>query len=808
MTAKTKTIAAIRGLLASGDAADRCNSCRALGVLNDNATVVDLVKYLRDDDIDVCVDAAEALGHIGDPGCITALLESLNHDSSGEVRNAVISILGAFDDPRINTALMHIITERPDDIEWDADWDPWWDMQLRAVEILGLKQVTEAVPVLSALLDDEDMQDIESETLKALAQMGNSGVDVLTDRLHNGTTRQRRRAALAMAYADNPEVTRILGRSLQDASADVRIATIESLVQRQAKHYLGAILLLMRGLDAEVRNAALKAAMVLSQLEGSSGITTDQLKHLLADRSEQVRLTALLAVSTSAARPLPEELAKMVGKRLHDLDSEVVSIACELLSDTQEPEVWNILITLLNDTKRDERVRRAAALALCKVASQQKETDNEIIPTLMTAATDKAEVVRVAAMQSLVELEVDDHDDKQSPLVFVIDLLRGNFSCDTSTSQTHKPDSIVVPLTGAPETKSADDKIQVQEKEHEATGNSVEIANQTEISSETTESPLATSTLTAITMDSVETALSLSQQAEYEAQQAPEIDESLQEYEEIVRKNAAAGEWLLASRNKPSLQQQIRCTAARMLAASNNKIVINALIEVLSDPNDELRRECADAIAVIACRCPETTGLMNAFGVLVTQLHSEHLDLRLACLRALEALGNRAALPLLLALNGDEEATVRIQVIRSLVTLATQHTEPQHSDHMVVEEIEPQAITDLLFNSLDDSASGVRSVAIRGLLSWLHHNSALRTNEQIQILTNRMLKAALSNDGSQAREMGRALRLLDPELSIEPVLMRLQELDDSALRRFILEMLEELHRPEMPKPLLLTGRAA
>lgn len=801
MTAKSKTITAIRGLLAKGDATDRCTSCRALGVLGDNTAVADLVERLRDEDIDVCVDAAEALGRIGDPCSVTPLLESLDHDPSGEVRNAVISALGAFDDPRVNTALMQIIADRPNDLEWDGDWDPWWDIQLRAVEILGLKQASEAVSVLSTLLNDEDMQDIESETLKALAQMGKPGVKILAHRLHHGTARQRRRAAHAMAYADNTEVTRILGQSLQDASADVRIAAIESLTQLQIKHYLGVILLLMRDTNADVRNAALKAAMVLSQLEGSSGITTDQLKNLLADRSEQVRLTALQAVSTSTARPLSEELTRVIGICLQDPDSEVVAMACELLSEIPEPSLLNELITLLKDSNRNERVRRAAALALSKVAGQQEKTNSEVIQAFMMAARDEAAVVRVVAVQALVELESDDHGDEQSPLAFVIDLLRGDFLQDTPTPQTQKPDNIVVAFTDTPETKPAHGNIQPEEAAH------VEYID-VDTDEEFAELPLATSTLAAITMDNVETAILLDQHAESEVQQTAENDESLQEYEEIVRKNAAAGEWLLASRKKPALHQQIRCTAARMLATSNNKTVINALIETLSDPDDELRRECADAISIIAHRHPQTANLMNAFGALLTQLHSEHLDLRLACLRALEALGNRAALPMILELGDDKEASVRIQSIRSLVTLATQAVIPQQTDHMVLEEIEPPVITRRLFNSLDDSASGVRSAAIRGLLSWLKHNPELCTDKQMQILTNRMLDAALGSDGSQAREMGRALRLLDPELSVEPVLQRLQALDDSALRRFVLEVLEELYRPETPDSLLLAGQAA
>ncbi len=73
-------IQVVRDLLSTGDEVDRCNACRTLATLGDASAVTDLVARLRDDDIDVCIDAADALGRLGDRAAITPLLETLLGD--------------------------------------------------------------------------------------------------------------------------------------------------------------------------------------------------------------------------------------------------------------------------------------------------------------------------------------------------------------------------------------------------------------------------------------------------------------------------------------------------------------------------------------------------------------------------------------------------------------------------------------------------------------------------------------------------------------------------------------------------------
>lgn len=164
---RADVVAALCALLSKGDEADRCFSCRALGALGATEAIPALVERLRDEDIDVCVDAATALGVLGSQAAVDPLNESLQNDPDGEVKIAVVESLARVADPQTFPLLMEIAERRPTEMVFDEsdDWDPWWDMQREAVLALGRARVTEAAPVLAGLLDDEDGQDIDAEVM-------------------------------------------------------------------------------------------------------------------------------------------------------------------------------------------------------------------------------------------------------------------------------------------------------------------------------------------------------------------------------------------------------------------------------------------------------------------------------------------------------------------------------------------------------------------------------------------------------------------------------------------------------------------
>ncbi|MCK5523317.1 MAG: HEAT repeat domain-containing protein, partial [Thiomargarita sp.] len=168
---KKKVIETLCHLITTGDEVDRCHVSRTLGVLGEKQAIPTLIQCLQDEDIDVSMEAAEALGHIGDAEAVPALLESLTHDPDGEVKTAVVEALGQIEEQEVIAPLLEVAKTCPNNMNWNDgnQWNAWWDMQLNAVKALGKKRVTEAVPVLSTILTDEENQDIESEVLTALA---------------------------------------------------------------------------------------------------------------------------------------------------------------------------------------------------------------------------------------------------------------------------------------------------------------------------------------------------------------------------------------------------------------------------------------------------------------------------------------------------------------------------------------------------------------------------------------------------------------------------------------------------------------
>jgi len=288
MADKQDVVQALRRLLNKGDELDRCCACRSLGVLGSSDALQELVEHLRDDDIDVCIDAAESLGLLGDPAAVAPLIESLHNDPDGE---------------------MSLLTSVPEDTDWDDDdaWDSNWDVQRKAVQALGYLRVAEAVAPLTALLDEEDAQVDETDTLLALARIGDAGEEVVIQRLQNGATRERRRAAHALGQPCSPTGARALGRALQDPEPEVRAVAAEALANNGQGRYLGALLLLLRDPADEVREIALKMAGKLSS-QANAELDVQQLLPLLGDPSARVRAAALHALQGHLPDPLDARL--------------------------------------------------------------------------------------------------------------------------------------------------------------------------------------------------------------------------------------------------------------------------------------------------------------------------------------------------------------------------------------------------------------------------------------------------------------------------------------------------------------------
>jgi HEAT repeat protein len=831
---KKKVIETLCHLITTGDEVDRCHVSRTLGVLREKQAIPSLIQCLQDEDIDVSMEAAEALGRIGDAEAVPALLESLTHDPDGEVKTAVVEALGQIEEQKVIAPLLEIAKTCPDNMNWDEgnQWNAWWDMQLKAVKALGQKRVTEAVPVLSTILTDEENQDIESEVLTALALMGGEGEAVLIQRLTKGTSRERRRAAAALGTVHSKNARKALAEAMTDKSGEVRVAAIRALGKQDAVPYIDIMLRFLKDSDPEMRCAVIDVITALSA--NNTEIMLDKLAPLLTDHSPIVRAAILKALYS--IEQIPQETLVQIRQCLSDPDNTVISTACTLLARIGDQSILPTLLQILSNKERDAMLRSQVATALGLLGNR------EALHILTWTVGDEKQSVRLAALNALMQLEkhqtpVDssgntEYEHNRTPLDIVIAALKGEIvtsSADNDLSPDHEttPESISdendapnSPLELESATPSESEKIKNSSLEQGKTKPSSDEDQTDEGQSLTDAEPVASdipppiSTLEAIERDnaaalddkiedvfripglsffekktqtwnrvfsknSVSERLNaaLDDKIEDEAIQKNQFSPEVEEYVKIANESIQSAERLLVSK-KWDVATDVRHLSARILGDSDKEEAVNALIEALNDDDFVLRREAAISLGYIAQRSPQIKALANAFGSLVTHLNIGDIEIRLASVRTLGYLGNQSAIPVLFDYLQDEENNVRTQTIHALIALISVSKENSW------EGVNIDSIIAQFVKLLSDTHKNVRKGAADALAK-LHHTEALDS----------IIDAAFADAGAAARDMGRALRRLDVEQSGAKLLKKLEEAQNSGYRRFVIEMLEEVFMP-------------
>lgn len=782
---KSRVVESLGMLLDNGDEVDRCYACRTLGVLGDNRVTAKLTERLRDEDIDVCVDAAEALGRLGVPDTISTLVESMYKDPDGEVKVAIVEALGQIGcqtgNNEVIKPLLEIAAKCPENMVIDESetWDSWWDMQLKAIEILGRMQVKEAVPVLQAILEDEECQDIESEILKALAIIGAEGEKVLCQRLVDGSTRQRRRAAKALGYANSESAIVALSTALHDRDSDVRIASIKALQHCNAVEQLAAILLLQKDYDAEVCIAAITAVQHLGSFKE---LPVEQITKLLTDDNTIVRKSVLVALS-ARAESLDEEVLGIVMSAVEDPDPGIVIAACDILARTQNESIQHLLLNVLAEQERQPEVRAQAAHCLGKLGIWN--TDSEVF--MEKAVIDDVAEVRMATLNALLELanlditerQFTEHKEIKSPLQLILSALNGNIKLPASRK--------IIPITPVGNDKSdeltvvADDPLKVNHNNR------------------TNDKEGAKSTIEAITMAKVEAALSANEATEEAAitdvaENGAQENEDDQAYREIIDQHNETADWLFAKDNREAVADA-RCLAAAVLGKysgddDGKEQVISALRGVLDEEDTKLIREAIESIALFLSHNPkfELPDVLNA--ELIQKLESGERNIQIACVRAIGYSGKESAIEPLLKCIETNDVSLRVQSMYSLIELFLKLLRTNHS----VYADKAVKLVKLFLANLNDKESGVRIVSVKGLSKLLN---SLESNDEKEKLIDETIEKIIHSgtykDGSHARSLGKVLQQIAPDQSTMKLLRQLDAQTRSMERRFTIEMLEGIY---------------
>jgi len=790
------TVDALIKLIGDGDEADRCFATKTLGIFKDKRAIPTLISCLRDEDIDVCIDAAEALGKIRDIQAVPALLESLKNDPDGEVKTMVTEALGNIDSGDVIAPLLELASGQVEDMELDNgdDWDDWWDIQLKSVKALGMRREARAIPVLKSLLDNEDPQAIEPEIYKALAQISGEGIDVLLHVLQTSQETSRRRAITALGYCDDPRARKILGRALKDRSDSVRVAAIESLSRSQASNYLGAILILLKDTNADVRRAALDAIIKL----GHSKISNDSVSHisaLISDENDEVRLHSLSSLNNlienveNSQQHISEQDHLAILACLQHKYFSIQAAACTLLGTLNQHSALEELIKLATNDENHDMARREAINAISKILLDKNTGIREdIIKTFGQWIHDKSQPVRLAAISNLIKLQrITDQlpETAASPMDLVIAAARGELEQNEETDTYQSQQVCVTPVSIE------------QSKNPPAPQPAVKEIDYSPEESEMDKQPAqqsATSTLQALSMDNVEMTLAAEQNVSAEEQVADMEDmEEYREYLDIVEQNNKLGEKMKAP--KVDSITDARYLSLRMLGEVPSAEAIETLIEAMDDPDARVRNESIAALGNMAQKDlahnhPAVyTSLLNSLGRLITLMHSDVEDNRLACVRTLGEMNHRAAIPEIIIHLEDEDYHVRLHAVQALGKLCQLQINQGGNDpeeQMVIHDVPTEAILEHISDALNDKEPGVQLAAIESLLTLQDENEL-----------DKIVQIALEDQGMLTRRIGKMLRNGNASRSGDILLQKLDNAPDSAHRRFIIEMLEELYRPEI-----------
>lgn len=793
MNVYSETLSLLSELLQTGDEVDRCYAARALGALGDTRALGVLSQSLRDEDIDVCVDAATALGMIADASSVPALVESLEHESSGEICTAVTEALGNIASPASVEALLQILQERPDGLEWQDDWDSWWDVQLEAVKALSQAHADEAIPALLAFMDSEEQQDIENDVLKALVSLSGQACAAVAERVsnHDLAPLHRRRAARALGYTAWPEATKILGRALQDPAADVRVEAIEGLARLSASRYTSALILLLRDDDADVREAAVEA---LQRLLGPSALEDAELRatvyRLLDDPSANVRAVALQGLKGTLALypPMAEQRAQLL-VCANDCDAETAAAAMAVLAECPDTEVVERLMNVACNSAKAPRVRRQALMSLGALPYY----DETVLACVHEQVTDTQQAVRLGALLALQSLErgaqgTSEADDR--PLQRIMDTARGALSARDETVAA-APLRTVPPAEGAAVQEAvihfdrdAMTRTREQPQAVPPASNTPVTPPVTAEAAPPTETTGAQSTLEAIAMGNVEAMLQ-STPAETEPEA---LDADTAEYLRIVEQNKATVRRMKNQRTTDTVQD-VRRLAIRVLGDEANDAVVQLLIEILQDEDTVLRCEAATSLGRLAQRHPDLPQLPNAMGVLITLLAMGDLETQVSCASALADLGNPSAIrPLLDALDA-QDIPLRVQAVHAIAQLNTQCPKA----HEMVTPLPPMRVAGKLVKILDDKEPGVRVAAARALVALMPQV----TDGKFCCQTlGRIIHSVQAGGGEESRLIAQALREHDCEHSVKHLLKAVRHADDSVQRSAYLEMIETLISPD------------
>ena len=802
MTNKTDFIERLRTLVQKGDEVDRSYAIRALADLKDSGSVELLFERLHDEDLDVSIDAVNALGELEGEGIADKLIESFLKDPEGEIKVACLESLAKLGDKKAIPHFLAVAEKPPEEVSFESgDWDLWWDMQLQSIRGLGKLKVTEAIPVLKRLIESDDYLDIENEIFNTIVDIGGKESDeYLLSLLTGNNARIKRRVAKALGRSQSKSTLKLLGRSLQDKDPDVREATLLALQERDVSQYLPAILLLFRDSNANIRKVAVAVAQKLSLSNVKEDEVADlieKLRPVLHDSDQTVKKTVLNALQ-SLNWKADEEETEYLSESLKTCKGDCFTALCQVISAQNLAQGYATLLYLLrhNELEQEENIHALAAIG---TSAQWNDAVESTLGALIFADTS---VVRLAALEALASLDKTfpkgSSYEGRLPIEMISETMQGKLK--PPASQRIIPivpvEDIEKKFDQEAQTEVADDNSDKDQSDSEKVDTSF-VDNALEQISQSIadgEKPHPMSTLDAIAITHVEDELERVAAENKKQPEAEASDEDLNDFIALTEQNREISKWLF-NKNAVDVNIDIQRLAARILANIGSNEALPYLLKAFQTNDDQLKEEAALSIASLIKTAnleidEDLTLKADLLSALNKELDSEERDLRIAAARALAEIGTIDEIPELIKKLHDDEVAMRIQVLHSLSKIACRTEDDEDTD----KKINYVALAELMLAQLKTNETGVHRAAVDALIPLFGNKLNGSTVSLKQTAISQLIQAGLSGTHGQVQEMTQGLIALDKELSSIRLLEKIDEVSNSVERRYMVEMLGEIHK--------------
>lgn len=420
--------------LESEDLETRQAAVIALGRIGDPRAVPALVRVLTTDD-DLVIAAAGALAKIGDRRSLEALLELIGHPQPA-VRQAVVAAINSIGHPEMAERAVRLLN----------DLDP--RVRESAVQIAGYFGYAECVDLLFERCHDED-ESVRRAAIEHIPYLEDDRtISTLEAALKDGSARERAAAAKALAQVESPQTLSYLLEALSDPDQWVRYFAARSIGRHEYPESVAALAQLAQedaanhvriaAMESLARIGGARAVAILAQLAESDNIDLaraalgglglighpDALPPLLAmlrSADPGRRMDALRAIGERGGPGAVDALQWMAAA---DVDSRVVEAAISALARLATPEAIEMLITLTSDpTRQDSCIAALAELGKERIELIGKGLNHvqsgvrrsvvnalgrmkqPLASELLSAALDDADAsVRLAAANALAHL--------------------------------------------------------------------------------------------------------------------------------------------------------------------------------------------------------------------------------------------------------------------------------------------------------------------------------------------------------------------------------------------------------------------